>query len=85
MEKEFSSMYNENYYCFNERNQYGQVYRNLEQITCSKRYTGTTNPKQFQSVLDFFRSEYKSMNFESKAEKTSSEIFIKKSFVVKQR
>ena len=41
--------------------------RNLEK--CSKRYTGATKSKQFQPVLDCFRSEYKSMNFESEAEK----------------
>ena len=42
------------------------------------------NLKLFQPVLDFFRTEYKSMNFESEAEKISSEIFVKKSFVVKK-
>ena len=43
------------------------------------------NPKLFQPVLDFFRSGYKSMNFELEAEKISSEILKKKSFVVKKR
>ena len=42
-------------------------------------------PKLFQPVLDFFRTGYKSMNFESEAEKISSEIFVRKSFVVKKR
>ena len=41
--------------------------------------------EQFQPVLNFFRPEYKSMNFELEAEKLSSEIFMKKSFVVKRR
>ena len=43
------------------------------------------NSKQFQPVLNFFRSEYKSMNLESEAEKISSKIFMKTSFVVKNR
>ena len=33
------------------------------------------NPKLFQPVLDFFRTDFKSMNFESEAEKIPSEIF----------
>ena len=43
------------------------------------------SPNLYKPVLDFYRSEYKSMNFESEAEATSSEIFLKKGFVVKKR
>ena len=36
-------------------------------------------------MLEFFRTEHKCMNFELEAETISSEIFIKKSFIVKKR
>ena len=42
------------------------------------------NPNVFQTVLDYFRTRYEAMNFESEAEKITSEIFVKKSFVVKK-
>ena len=42
------------------------------------------NPNVFQTVLDYFRTGYEAMNFESEAEKITSEIFVKKSFVVKK-
>ena len=72
-------------FCFNPRNQCGYTYRKLEKISCSKWYTGTTKSKAFQPVLKSFRSEFKSMNFEVEAEKLSSEMFIKKSLIVKKR
>ena len=43
------------------------------------------NLKLFQPVLYFFRTDFKSMNFELEAEKIPSEIFEKKSFVVQKR
>ena len=73
-------------YClrFHKRNQCGHVYRNLENISCSKR-CWYNKPKQFQPVLNVFGFEYNSINFELEAEQILTEIFTKMSFVVKKK
>ena len=43
------------------------------------------NPQVFQPVLDFFRSEYKAMNFESEAEKTIFSDIYKEEFRCQKR
>ena len=50
-----------------------------------QRDAATTNPKQFQPVLNVFGFEYNSMYLELEAEHILTEIFTKMSFVVKNK
>ena len=85
-EKDFGSLYNGNTVV--------ALIRGISMVTCIEIWKRCLvqrdilvqqNPKAFQPVLKSFRSEFKSISFESEAEKLSSEMYIKKSFIVKKR